>query len=80
MKIEINVDERAEDLKISVTCKQLTPEVEKLLATLRMMDHQLTARKDNEIYFLGRAAFFSCTFSCAFIISIGFKNGKKVWP
>ena len=35
MKIEINVDERAEDLKISVTCKQLTPEVEKLLATLR---------------------------------------------
>lgn len=55
MKIEINVDERAEDLKISVTCKQLTPEVEKLLATLRMMDHQLTARKDDEIYFLDLA-------------------------
>ena len=55
MKIEINVDERGEDLKISVTCKQLTPEVEKLLATLRMMDHQLTARKDDEIYFLDLA-------------------------
>lgn len=52
MKIEINVDERAEDLKISVTCRQLTPEVEKLLATLRMMNHQLTVRKDDEIYFL----------------------------
>ena len=58
MKIEINVDERAEDLKISVTCKQLTPEVEKLLATLRMMDHQLTARKDDEIYFLDLARVF----------------------
>lgn len=55
MKIEINVDERAEDLKISVTCRQLTPNVEKLLATLRMMDHQLTARKDDEIYFLDLA-------------------------
>lgn len=52
MKIEIIVDEEAEDLKISVTCKQLSPDVEKILATLRMMNHQLTARKDAEIYLL----------------------------
>lgn len=52
MKIEIIVDENADDLSISVTCKQLTPEIEKLLATLRMTDHQLTAKKDNEIYLL----------------------------
>ena len=52
MKIEIDIDENATDLKISVTCRQLTPDVEKLLATLRMMNHQLTARKDNEIYLL----------------------------
>lgn len=52
MKIEINIDENATDLKICVTCRQLTPDVEKLLATLRMMDHQLTARKDNEIHLL----------------------------
>ena len=50
MKIEINVDEKATDLKISVTCKQLTSDVEKIIAALRMIDHQLTAKKDDEIY------------------------------
>ena len=52
MKIEIYVDENATDLKISVTCKRLTPDVEKIIAALRMMNHQLTARKDGEIYLL----------------------------
>lgn len=52
MKIEICVDEKAADLKISVTCKQLTPDVEKMIAVLRMMNHQLTAKKDNEIHLL----------------------------
>ncbi|MCI8484369.1 MAG: LytTR family transcriptional regulator [Lachnospiraceae bacterium] len=52
MKIEIWVDEKAEDLKISVTCKQLTSDVEKIVASLRMMNHQLTVRKDQEIYLL----------------------------
>lgn len=55
MKIEISVDEKAEDLKISVTCKQLTPDVEKIIAALRMMNHQLTARKEGEIYLLDMA-------------------------
>ncbi len=52
MKIEIRVDEREEDLTIAVTCKQLTPDVEKLLAALRMMNHQLTVKKEGEIYLL----------------------------
>lgn len=52
MKIEIFVDEEATDLQISVTCKQLSPDVEKILATLRMMNHQLIARKNDEIYLL----------------------------
>lgn len=52
MKIEIFVDEEATDLQISVTCKQLSPDVERILATLRMMNHQLTARKNDEIYLL----------------------------
>ena len=52
MKIEIFVDEKATDLEISVTCKQLTPDVEKILAILRTMNHQLTAKKNEEIYLL----------------------------
>ncbi len=52
MKIEIITDENADDLKISVTCRQLSPEVEKLIAVLRMTDHQLTGRKNDEIHLL----------------------------
>lgn len=52
LKIEIHVDENASDLEISVTCRQLTPDVEKILAALRMMNHQLTAKKNDEIYLL----------------------------
>lgn len=52
MKIEINVDEKETEMKISITCAKLTPDVEKILATLRMMDHQLTAKKGGGIYFL----------------------------
>lgn len=55
MKIEVFVDEKAEDLNISVTCRQLTPDVEKILAALRMMNHQLTVKKDAEIYLLDTA-------------------------
>ncbi len=52
MKITICIDEKATDLEISITCKQLTSDIEKILATLRMMNHQLTARKDDEIHLL----------------------------
>lgn len=55
MKIEICVDENATDLEISITCKQLTPDVEKIIATLRMMNHQLTAKKADEIHLLDTA-------------------------
>lgn len=52
LKVEIIVDDKADDLHISVTCRQLTPEIEKLLENLRMMNHQLTARKHEETYLL----------------------------
>lgn len=52
MKIEIFVDEKATDLNISVTCKQLTPDVEKILTMLRMMNQQLMAKKNEETYLL----------------------------
>ena len=52
MKIEIIVNENAEDLGIVVTCKRLTSDVEKILASLRMINHQLTVKKDGEIHLL----------------------------
>ena len=55
MKVEIIVDDKADDLHILVTCRHLTPEIEKLLKNLRMMDRQLTAKKNGEIYLLDLA-------------------------
>ncbi len=55
MKIDISVDDTAADLTISIVCKQLTPEIEKIIAALRMMNHQLPAWKDDEIHLLDAA-------------------------
>jgi len=52
LKIDIQVDERATELSISITCNHLTPEIEKLLATLRMMNRQLAVKKNEDIYLL----------------------------
>lgn len=52
MKIEINVDENAADTHIIVSCKRLTPEIEKMLAMLRILEKQLTVTKGDEVYFL----------------------------
>ncbi len=52
MKIEIHVDENVEDIDITVTCKHLTPEIEKILAALRLLDKQLTVKKGIETYLL----------------------------
>ena len=41
MKINISVDESATDLTVSITCKHLTPDIERIIAALRMMNHQL---------------------------------------
>ena len=52
LKITINVNEDVKDIEVSISCSRLTPEIEKLLATLRILDKQLMARKGDEIYVL----------------------------
>ena len=52
MKIAINVDENVKDIEITISCSRLTPEIEKMLATLRILDWQLTASKGGETYLL----------------------------
>ena len=52
MKIEIHVDESIEDTQIVVSCRQLTPEMEKLLAMLRILEKKLTVTRKEEICFL----------------------------
>ena len=52
LKIEINVDETITDTHIQVSCRQLTPEIEKLLAMLRILDKQLAVTKGEDTYIL----------------------------
>lgn len=52
MKIEINVNEEYKDTEIRISCARLTPEIEKVLATLRILDRQLTAHREGETYLL----------------------------
>jgi len=50
VKITIDIDPEKQDTEIRISCKTLTPEVEKLIATLRMVNQQLTAEKEQETY------------------------------
>lgn len=52
MKISIEIDEKYTDTEIRVGCRRLTPELEKMIAMLRMLDMQLTVEKDGVTYLL----------------------------
>lgn len=52
MKIVINVEENIKETEITISCNRLTPEIENMLATLRILDKQLVASKDGETYIL----------------------------
>lgn len=55
MKISINTDPAAEEVVFSITCPQLTPEIEKLISMIRMMNMQITGIKDGEVHLLDTA-------------------------
>ena len=48
VKISININEEVKDTEIAISCNQLTPEIEKIITTLRMLNQQLVVMKDAE--------------------------------
>ena len=52
MKITINIDEKFPDTEIVINSGNLTPEIERIIATLRMMDSQIMVTKGDEAYIL----------------------------
>lgn len=52
MKITVNVDEKLDDTEIKISCRQVTPDVENMVAMLQMMNQQLAVTKENENYLL----------------------------
>ena len=52
MKIEIDVDEKYEDISIEIHTQRLTPEIEKLISLMRVVNMQIVAKRNDETYFL----------------------------
>lgn len=52
MKITINVGEDINETEINIRCSQLTPDIENIIATLRIMNQQLLVTKDDANYLL----------------------------
>lgn len=52
MKIVINVDDKKEETEIVINARELTAEVENIVATLRMLNQQMLVRKDGEKHLL----------------------------
>ncbi|NLT11252.1 MAG: LytTR family transcriptional regulator [Clostridiaceae bacterium] len=52
MKISIHTDDSVTETEIVITCNRLTPEIETMLATLRILNQQLTVMKGEEVILL----------------------------
>lgn len=52
MKISINVDNSFKETEITINCAQMSDELEKVVASLRVLDFKLTGTKNNQTYIL----------------------------
>lgn len=52
LKITIHIDEAINETEINIHCNQLTPDIENILTTLRMMNQQMLVTKEDVNYLL----------------------------
>lgn len=52
MKITININPDVQDTDVVISCNQLSPEIERILATLRILNQQMMVTKKSETYIL----------------------------
>jgi DNA-binding LytR/AlgR family response regulator len=52
MEISIKEDLEEPEIKITIHCKRMSPEIEKIIAKLRMVDFKLTGMKEGQTYIL----------------------------
>lgn len=55
MKIHINEDPGCREIEVTISCKRLSPDVERLISMLRVLDLKLTGKKDGQTYILDAA-------------------------
>lgn len=52
MKIKIEVEPDAPEFVIAITCRELTPEIEKIIASIRMINRQIAGVRNGETHLL----------------------------
>ncbi len=52
MRIVIKTDNDCKDIEVAITCNHLTPEIEKMVAMLRMLEMQLTGVRGGETFII----------------------------
>ena len=52
MKIEIDIDNKYTDVGVIVTAPELTPDIERIVSLMRMMDMQIAVKRDDETILL----------------------------
>lgn len=55
MKITVHTDTEEKEIKIDIICQKMTPEVDRILSMLRMINKQLTGYKAGEMYLIQAA-------------------------
>lgn len=55
MKIQIDVDPAYDDIHIKIECGKLTPEIDRMISLIRMLDMQIPAKKNGETYLIDAA-------------------------
>jgi len=55
MKIKVNVDPDYKETEIIINCGQISADLEKVIASLRVLDLKLTGMKNNQTYILDAA-------------------------
>lgn len=53
MKINITVDEKIKETQVDISCKMITPEIAQIISALRVLNKQITGKKNGEIYIIG---------------------------
>lgn len=52
VEISVNTNKEVKDIQIEITCNEITPDVEKIIAALRMMDKQLIGKLNGQIHII----------------------------
>ena len=52
MKISIQTDSQIDETEIQITCRHLTPQLERVISILRILDFKLLGEKDGESHIL----------------------------